>query len=322
MGAQGGLGGARSPPTTTWRVPHGHEVPLHDPGRRDGLVGGQLGRDPLHLGVRGRPRQAARPLRQGQEAAVGRGRAHRLVGRPRPRQPHGAGRPDGADLRVGHLEPPHRAGEGAGPPSPAGRVDLPVHARGAGGADRHLQDRPDRAGHRVEVLRGHPGHGRGPPRRGLRAPAPPEVPARLSDHSRTSGLPREHPHRPPLGHDLSRHADPHRGAGPGRLPAHPGHRQEPAGRRRQRLRHAGRGPPRGLRAAGPARLLSPAQRRRARRARGVRGRGLLPHAGPLQPARGLGQPRPARGGVHPVHHGVRHRCASSARGSSPGSSPP
>ena len=44
--------------------------------------------------------------------------------------------------------------------------------------------------------------------------------------------------------------------------------------------------------------------RRARRARGVRGRGLLPHARPLQPARGVGDARAARGGVHPGDHAV------------------
>ncbi len=44
----------------------------------------------------------------------------------------------------------------------------PVHARRAGGAAVHGQDRRDGALDRRQVLRRHPGDGRGPPRRGLR----------------------------------------------------------------------------------------------------------------------------------------------------------
>ena len=61
---------------------------------------------------------------------------------------------------------------------------------------------------------------------------------------------------------------------------------------------------------------------RARRARGVRGRGLLPHARPLQPARGVGDARPARRGVHRRRPCSRSRCSSSARACSPASCPP
>ena len=45
---------------------------------------------------------------------------------------------------------------------------LAVHARRAGRADLHGQDRRDRPVDRRQVLRRHPGDGRGPPRRGLR----------------------------------------------------------------------------------------------------------------------------------------------------------
>ena len=45
---------------------------------------------------------------------------------------------------------------------------LPVHARRAGGARVHGQGRRVRAVDRRQVLRRDPGHGRGPPRRGLR----------------------------------------------------------------------------------------------------------------------------------------------------------
>ena len=71
-------------------------------------------------------------------------------------------------------------------PPPAGLADLAVHARRAGRADRHRQDRPDRARHRRQVLCRDPGDGRGAPRRGLQAAAAREVRARLSDHPRRS----------------------------------------------------------------------------------------------------------------------------------------
>ena len=91
---------------------------------------------------------------------------------------------------------------------------------------------------------------------------------------------------------------------------------------RERLRHAGRGAPRGLRPPRPARLLPAAHRGRAGRARGVRGRGLLSHARPLQPGRGVGEPRAARQGVRGGRREVRVHEACSARGSSRESSPP
>ena len=46
---------------------------------------------------------------------------------------------------------------------------LAVHARRAGRADLHRADRRDRAVDRRQVLRGHAGDGRSPPRRGVRA---------------------------------------------------------------------------------------------------------------------------------------------------------
>ena len=54
----------------------------------------------------------------------------------------------------------------------------PVHARRAGRADLHGQDRRDGAVDRRQVLRRHPGDGRGPPRRGLR-----QVPRRPSSRA-------------------------------------------------------------------------------------------------------------------------------------------
>ena len=94
----------------------------------------------------------------------------------------------------------------------------------------------------------------------------------------------------------------------------------------ERLRDAGRGAPRRLRAPRAARLLPGAHRRRAARARGVRHRGLLPPARPLQFARNVGAARFRRQGSHegsgrrgrpdplqeaPVQphraHGARHR---------------
>ena len=91
--------------------------------------------------------------------------------------------------------------------------------------------------------------------------------------------------RQPLGHDLPRDAGAHRGPGAGRLRPDPQHGRGPAGQGDQRLRDAGRGPPRDVRPPGAAGLLPAAHPGRAGRARGVLRRRLLPHAGPL-PGRG------------------------------------
>ena len=159
------------------------------------------------------------------------------------------------------------------------------------------EDRAAGAEHGRQVLRGHPGDGRGAPRRGLRAAAPREVRAGLPDHADAQGAARQRAVGLALGHDLPRHAGADRGPGAGRLRVDPRPRQEPAGRRGQRLRHGGRGAPRGVRPHRAARLLPAAQRRRARRARGVRRRGLLPHARPLPVGRGVGDAGPAGGRV-------------------------
>src|SRR5262249_2077629 len=73
-------------------------------------------RDQLHLGVRGWAREAAQPLREGQEAAVGRGHPDRLVAGPRSREPDDDGRSRGAHLGLADLGQAHREGAGARPP--------------------------------------------------------------------------------------------------------------------------------------------------------------------------------------------------------------
>ena len=60
----------------------------------------------------------------------------------------------------------------------------PVHARRAGRADLHGQDRRDRAVDRRQVLRRHPGDGRGPPRRGVR-----QVPRHQAQRATTRSTP-------------------------------------------------------------------------------------------------------------------------------------
>ena len=132
---------------------------------------------------------------------------------------------------------------------------LAVPARRAGRPALHGEDRPAGAERGRQVLRGHPGDGRGAPRRGLRAAAAREVRARLPDHADAQGAARRRAHRLALGHDLPRHAGADRGPGAGRLRVDPRPREEPARRRGQRLRHAGRGAPRRLRPPRAARLL-------------------------------------------------------------------
>ena len=201
---------------------------------------------------------AARALREGQEAAVGRQRAARLVARAQSRQSDGAqGRVD-LDLRHRHLEQDERQGAGLAAPRAAGQLDQPVHAWRAGRADRHRQDRRHRARHERQVLRRDPGDGRGAPCRGLQAAAAREVRRRLSDQPGAADAARADPDRPALGHDLSRHAGADRGAGAGGLPVDPRQGGQHAGRGGECLRHAGRGAARLVRPAGAARILSAA----------------------------------------------------------------
>ena len=130
----------------------------------------------VHLGLReGRQAAARQALREGQEGAVERPDRPGLVDRGRP----GAGRhgqrrgqpgPDAVGRRGAGR---HRAGEVGRQALHAVRDREPelaavaVHARRAGCAALHGQDRRDGAVDRRQVLRRHPGDGRGPPRRGL-----------------------------------------------------------------------------------------------------------------------------------------------------------
>ena len=102
----------------------------------------------------------------------------------------------------------------------------PVHARRAGRAALHGQDRRDRAVDRRQVLRVDPGDGRGPPRRGLRQVPRHQADGPLPDQRPPRHAARRHHQRQPLGHDLPRHADHGRGPGPRRLRLHaPDHRR-------------------------------------------------------------------------------------------------
>ena len=162
-----------------------------------------------------------------------------------------------------------------------------------GASDLRVEDRPDRARHRQQVLRGHPGDGRGAPRRDLLTFPPREARPRLPDQPPPQVAARQRGHRLAVGHDLPGHAGAHRGTCPGGVRLDPRRRREPAGARGHRLRDGGRGAPRRLRPARAARLLPTALRARARRARGVLRRGVLPDARPLPRRGGVGQPRAA-----------------------------
>ena len=174
----------------------------------------------------------------------------------------------------------------------------PVHARRAGRAGLHGQDRRDRAVDRRQVLRRHPGDGRGPPRRGVRQVPRHQARRALPDQRPPAAAARRHHRRQPLGHDLPRHADHGRGPGPRRLrlraPDHPG----PAAQAAPPLRDERRGPPRGLRRAVAEGVLRRADRRRDARAPGVRLRGRRPHARPLPAAGGVGAHGRRRQGGH------------------------
>src|SRR5262249_36497930 len=88
-----------------------HEPLPEAPGRQRVERAAELRHD-VPVGVRGRRREAAQPLREGQAATVGRRGADRLVAEPRPGEPRGSpGRAD-PDLRLRRVEPadPRRAG--------------------------------------------------------------------------------------------------------------------------------------------------------------------------------------------------------------------
>ncbi len=169
-----------------------------------------------------------------------------------------------------------------------------------------------------QVLRLDPGDRRGAPRRELQAPAG-KVRRRLSDDAAAAGADRPGAARQPLGHDLPRHAGGDRGPGAGRLPADPRPRPEPAGRRGQRLRDAGREPSRRVRPPGAARLLSAADPEGARRARGVPARSLLPDARPLRRGRGVEDAGPRSGPLRRAHVRLAASWRCSARRCSPAS---
>ena len=183
------------------------------------------------------------------------------------------------------------------------------------GPDRRVGARPRR-----EVLRGDPDHGRGPARRDLRP-----VPAREGRHASTRSTTTCRRCSSDTLRD-SRWDMPYLGmqvlieglalAAFGLLRDIT---DQAAAQADPRLRHAGRGAARRLRPDGAARLLPAADRRRARRARGVRRRGLLPDARPA-PRRGglenLGIPTSRRPESSPSSPST---CSCSARCCSPGS---
>ena len=132
-----------------------------------------------------------------------------------------------------------------------------------------------------------------------------------------------HAQRLPVGHALPGHAGADRGPRPGRVRRDARHHHQAAAQADPRLRDAGRGPARGLRPDGAARLLRPADRGRAARARGLRHRGLLPDARPAARPGALGDPGPEQGRGRRGDAGGRPSpttCGCSGRCCSAGSS--
>ena len=184
----------------------------------------------LQLHRRAGPAPAA--LRQGHAAPVDRQRPARLVARRRPRQPGRHARRHQPALRHRVVGQDGRRAQGRGAPALRGLALQPVHARRAGRADLHGQDRADRARHRLEVLRRHPGDRRGPPRRGVQPLPAREGAVGLPAQPEPQEPARRRHLRQPVGHDVPRDAGPHRGPGPGRLRHHPQHGDRAAWPRR------------------------------------------------------------------------------------------
>src|SRR5437773_7990316 len=71
-----------------------------------------------------------------------------------------------------------------------------------------------------QVLRRHADHGRGAPRRGVQPLSARQARVAVAGQREPEGAPRRHHHRRPLGLQVPRHADHHRGSGHGRLREH------------------------------------------------------------------------------------------------------
>jgi len=122
----------------------------------------------VHLGIRGRQRGPAAALRQGQEAAVGRGGPARLVAGRRPEQPDGHVGPDHRDPRDRSLEQPRPTKDRVHIRRNLQAHSLSQFMHGEQGALIATAKIVQTVAHlRVQVLRGDPGDGRGAPRGSL-----------------------------------------------------------------------------------------------------------------------------------------------------------
>ena len=140
---------------------------VHDVGRES--------RRRLHVGLRAQPHAAREALREGEDVAVERVHRPRLVDRRRPGSGRARERGPGRRLLqrrrrpVGHaVREVDREGVDPARHRVAELDALAVPARRAGRVALHRAHRRDRAVDRRQVLRGDPGDGRSPPRRGVR----------------------------------------------------------------------------------------------------------------------------------------------------------
>ncbi len=181
------------------------------------------------------PAGAAQAVREGQGRAVERHHRPAVGHRCRRREDRRRGSgPDRHRYRPHHL---HRhTGREVGRQAVAGvrrrepQLDpQPVHARRAGRAAVHRQDRRDRSVVRRQAVRQHPSRRRGPPRRGLRPLPRGEARRPVPDQLTPAHVARRHRQRQPMGHDVLGHAGDGRGPGAGRVRLHaPVHRRAAA----------------------------------------------------------------------------------------------
>ena len=148
-------------------------------------------------------------------------------------------------------------------PAPRILAVQPVPARRAGRAHGGRADRGVGARHGLEVLRRHPGHGRGPARRAVPAVHPRQDRPVLPDQRGPGPAARRRAERLPLGHAVPGHAGADRGAGAGGVRGPPRHHRQPPGQAGPGVRDAGRGAARRVRPAGAAGLLRVADGGRA-----------------------------------------------------------
>jgi hypothetical protein len=211
----------RRAPASSGETHHGHRSGCEHTredrsGAREDL---DVLRHRLRVELRQREGGPPGPLREGQARAVERHHSARLGHRGGSRR---RDHPPGLQPPRGLRALPQARRPGGCTLSPRQHLldALAVPPWRAGRNARRRAARRCRPLDRREVLRVHADHGRGPPRGGVRSLPAREARVGVAHQPEPQEAARHHPHRQPLGHEVSRHADPGRGSRHGGVRQH------------------------------------------------------------------------------------------------------